>query len=133
MTNLYTPSSHDQIVEVVKKAYDEGRKVRVLATGHSWSNIVQTSDIMISLCEYQGVINLDREKMEVTVKAGTTFDVINSWLDAEGLAFINLGSISTQTVAGAISTGKWVNKRLGRLYRFAGTKSIPVMFTSLYT
>ena len=43
--------------------------------------------------------------MEVTVKAGTTLHQLNHYLDDRGLAMKNLGSISDQTVAGAISTG----------------------------
>ena len=43
--------------------------------------------------------------MEVTVKAGTTLKQLNRYLDDQGLAMKNLGSISEQTVAGAISTG----------------------------
>ena len=43
--------------------------------------------------------------MEVTVKAGTTLNQLNRYLNDRGLAMKNLGSISEQTVAGAISTG----------------------------
>ena len=46
--------------------------------------------------------------MEVTVKAGTTLKQLNQYLDSRGLAMKNLGSISEQTVAGAISTGMTV-------------------------
>ena len=46
--------------------------------------------------------------MEVTVKAGTTLKQLNQYLDSRGLAMKNLGSITEQTVAGAISTGVMV-------------------------
>ena len=46
------------------------------------------------------------EGVYVTVKAGTTFHELNTALEERGLAMINLGSISLQTVAGAVSTGK---------------------------
>ena len=39
------------------------------------------------------------------MKAGTTLKQLNQYLDEQGLAMKNLGSISAQTVAGAISTG----------------------------
>ena len=43
--------------------------------------------------------------MKVTVKGGTTLKQVNHYLNEQGLAMKNLGSISEQTVAGAISTG----------------------------
>ena len=54
---------------------------------------------------FSGQVGLDRDEMEVTVKAGTTLNQLNRYLNARGLAMKNLGSISEQTVAGAISTG----------------------------
>ena len=50
--------------------------------------------------------------MEVTVKAGTTLKQLNRYLDDQGLAMKNLGSISEQTVAGAISTGEYIYIRI---------------------
>ena len=51
-------------------------------------------------------MSVDQEKMEVTVRAGTTLSELNVLLEEHGLAMRILGSISEQTVAGAISTGK---------------------------
>ncbi len=44
--------------------------------------------------------------MQVTFGAATTFHEVNAILDGLGLALPILGSISDQTVAGAISTGE---------------------------
>lgn len=54
-----------------------------------------------------GLVALERTLGEtsVTVKAGTTLGELNTVLEEHGLAMINLGSISSQTVAGAVSTG----------------------------
>ena len=41
----------------------------------------------------------------VTVEAGMTLAALNAHLDARGLALPVLGSISAQTVAGALATG----------------------------
>ena len=108
LLNLYTPSTHDEIVNIVTNAIesDPPRKIRVLAAGHSWSHIAQTQDIMISLNDYQGLINVDRENMQVTAKAGTSLRNMSLLLDPLGLAMINLGSVAGQSIAGAISTGE---------------------------
>ena len=39
------------------------------------------------------------------MKAGTTLKQLNRYLEDHGLAMKNLGSISDQSVAGAVSTG----------------------------
>ena len=56
---------------------------------------------------WQGIVSVDQEKMEVTVRAGTTLSELNVLLEDHGLAVRILGSISDQTVGGAISTGKY--------------------------
>ena len=42
------------------------------------------------------------------MKAGTTLKQLNRYLEDHGLAMKNLGSISDQSVAGAVSTGMYV-------------------------
>ena len=86
-------------------AYSSGRKLRVLASGHSWSGIAQTEDIMLSMMRYTGLVGVDRDKMEVTVRAGTKLSDLNGILDREGLAMITMPTITDQSIAGAISTG----------------------------
>ena len=85
----------------------------MLGDGHSWSEVAQTEDIMISLSNYTGVVRMpldtdDSGAVHVTVKAGTPLNEISEFLDGKGLAMINLGSVAGQSIAGAISTGKTV-------------------------
>ena len=90
---------------LVQTAYRSGRKLRVLASGHSWSEIAQTDDIMLSTMNYTGLVAVDREKMLVTVRAGTKLSDLNTILDREGLAMATMPTITDQSIAGAISTG----------------------------
>ena len=48
----------------------------------------------------QGIVSVDKEKMEVTIRAGSTLSELNSLLKEHGLAMKILG--------GAISTGKCI-------------------------
>lgn len=105
LDNLRTPTNHSEIVEVVEEALRDHRKVRVLAAGHSWSEIAQTPDIMVTLHDYSGIIAVDKAALTATVKAGTSLSDLSLLLDTEGLAMINLGSVAPQSLAGAISTG----------------------------
>ena len=105
LSKLKTPFTEEQIVEIVKDAHQNNRAIRVLADGHSWSEISQTQDIMISLANYSGILGTDEEKMEAIFKAGTPLRNISLELDKRGLAMIQLGSVASQSIAGAISTG----------------------------
>ncbi len=93
------------MVELVKFAAINGRKLRVVGSGHSWSTVATSNDILVSLHNFTGLVSVEKATKEVTVRAGTTFNQLNQLLDERGLALTNLGSISEQTVAGAISTG----------------------------
>ena len=104
--NLKAPATEDEIVEIVQNAYNNNRKIRVVAAGHSWSDIAQTEDIMISLHNYFGLVNVDKVNKLATVKAGTRLEHLSSLLEEQGLAMINLGSVARQSIAGAMSTGR---------------------------
>ena len=102
---LHVPSTKEELVQLVKSASEDVRKVRVLGSGHSWSEVAQSEDILISLHNYAGVVSVDLQQKRVTVRAGTKLRDITSALEEYGLAMKNLGSISEQTAAGTISTG----------------------------
>ena len=93
------------IIDLVKSAVANDRKIRVLSSGHSWSEIAVSDDISVSLHNFTGLVSVDMSIKQVTVRAGTTFKALNDILEEHGLALPILGSISEQTVAGAIATG----------------------------
>lgn len=108
LNNLQEPITEDEIQSIVRNAYDNNRTVRVLGSGHSWSEIAQTNDIMISLSKYTGVVNIDSDNLKATFKAGTLLRDISLALEEEDLAMLNLGSVAYQSIAGAISTGNYL-------------------------
>ena len=108
LDNLRVPQTEEEIVDIVLEAYRSMpvRKIRVLGDGHSWSEIAQTQDIMISLAEYTGIIGEpDGAALTATFKAGTPLNVMSEVLEGKGYSMINLGSIAGQSIAGVISTG----------------------------
>jgi len=109
LDNLEKPTTEAQIVNIVKNAYQSGRKIRVLADGHSWSQIAQTQDIMISLADYTGILESNSQELTVRVRAGTPLHEISTELDRMDLAMMNLGSVAGQSIAGAISTGTFMS------------------------
>lgn len=99
------PSSQEEIQQLVLKAANDRKKIRVLGTGHSFTALCQTEDTLVSLDKYQGLITVDTGKMQATVKGGTKLNHLGDLLFKEGMAMENLGDIDVQSIAGTISTG----------------------------
>src|SRR5699024_1164464 len=72
---------------------------------HSFTPLVATGDILVSLEHFQGIDSIDRENDYVTVWGGSNLKVLGEQLWEQGYAMENLGDINKQSIAGAISTG----------------------------
>ena len=99
------PTSEEEIQQIVLRAANDRKKIRVIGTGHSFTALCKTDNILISLDKFQGLINADKETIQATVKAGTKLNYLGELLFKEGMAMENLGDIDVQSIAGTISTG----------------------------
>ncbi|KMQ05368.1 D-arabinono-1,4-lactone oxidase [Bacillus cereus] len=99
------PESIQDVVEVVDLARKKGKKIRVVGSGHSFTPLVQTEEVLVSLDKLKGIVNIDAEKMVAEVWAGTKLHDLGKLLEEKGYAQENLGDIDSQSIAGAISTG----------------------------
>ncbi|MFB7334241.1 D-arabinono-1,4-lactone oxidase [Streptomyces adustus] len=100
-----TPASVDELAAAVRKAAEDGLKVKAVGTGHSFTAIAATDGLLIRPQLLTGIRNIDREAGTVTVEAGTPLKRLNVALAREGLSLTNMGDIMEQTVSGATSTG----------------------------
>lgn len=100
-----SPSSADEVSAVLSRAAREGRRVRPVGSGHSWSEIAVPEDVGLDLSRMRRVLHIDAAARTVRVQAGIQLFELTAALDRVGLALPILGSISAQTIAGAISTG----------------------------
>lgn len=106
--NFAHPSTIEELRKLVLQASTAGGQVRVVGAGHSFTPLVQTSDTLISLDNWQGIEHVEKvdERQDiVTVRAGTKLSTLGKLLHEHGLAQENLGDIDVQSIAGAISTG----------------------------
>jgi L-gulonolactone oxidase len=101
----HAPATEAQLREIVADLPAPTRSLRVAGSGHSFPPIVPTGDVLVSLENYTGVVEVDADARRATVRAGTTLGDLTDELATHGLAMENLGDIDAQTVAGAISTG----------------------------
>ncbi|MFF3460022.1 D-arabinono-1,4-lactone oxidase [Streptomyces sp. NPDC002730] len=100
-----SPASTQELADVVRKAAEDGLKVKAVGTGHSFTAAAATDGVLIRPDLLTGIREIDRTAMTVTVEAGTPLKRLNAALAREGLSLTNMGDIMDQTVAGATSTG----------------------------
>ncbi|UMP02747.1 D-arabinono-1,4-lactone oxidase [Amycolatopsis sp. EV170708-02-1] len=102
---VHRPRGTEEIAEAIGRSAADGRRLRPLGSGHSFTAIAAANSDAMDLTGWTGIASADVAKGLVTVRSGTTLKQLNTELDALGLAMTNLGDIDAQTVAGAISTG----------------------------
>lgn len=100
-----TPASVDELSAALRRAKDDGLKVKPVGSGHSFTAAAVTDGVLIRPDLLTGIRGIDRAAGTVTVGAGTPLKRLNAALAREGLSLTNMGDIMEQTVSGAVSTG----------------------------
>jgi L-gulonolactone oxidase len=110
------PGSTDELAAGVKSAAEQGKKLKAVGSGHSFTGCSVPQQVMIRLDGLSSITHADKDSGRVTVGAGTGLRKLNAGLAAFDLAMANLGDIDKQTISGAISTGTHgTGARLGGL------------------
>jgi FAD-linked oxidoreductase len=100
-----SPSTAEALAEAVRRAAEEGLRVKAVGTGHSFTAAAATDGVLIRPERLRGLRRLDSRAHTVTVAAGTPLSELNEKLAAAGWSLTNMGDIMEQTVSGAVSTG----------------------------
>jgi L-gulono-1,4-lactone dehydrogenase len=99
------PCSEADVVALVRRARADGRRLRTVGAGHSWSQINLPEDCAVTLDDVGTAPRLDSAAETVTVSGGMRLRDLSAFLMARGLSLPIVGSIQAQSVAGAIATG----------------------------
>ena len=94
------PQSLDALQECVARV----DKIRAVGTRHSFSRVADSVDALVSLENFDRLIDLNPDEMTVTVEAGIRYGELCRMLDREGFALHNLASLVHIGVAGACAT-----------------------------
>lgn len=97
---IHQPERLEQVQELVAHS----RRIRALGTRHSFNDIADSPGDLISLERFDKVVELDRERLTVTVEAGVRYGQLARWLHGEGYALHNMASLPHISVAGACAT-----------------------------
>ena len=104
-TRSVRPSGAEGVAAAIRHAGEEGRSVRPVGSGHSFTPLALTDDVMLDLSACDRVLHVDHERRRVRVQGGIRLGALADTLAHRGLAMENLGDIDRQTLAGATATG----------------------------
>lgn len=102
---VLTPETTAEVADIVLRAASDGRTVRMIGSGHSFTATAVANDIMLTPAKLNRVRNIDFEARRITVDSGINLTDLCVALDDAGLALTNMGDIRVQTLAGALQTG----------------------------
>jgi hypothetical protein len=101
------PASVEDLAEAVREAHARGLRVRVVASGFSWSSVVPSDEALI-FCERLDRVAVDTSdpaRPAVWAEAGVTNRQLNHELERAGLCMPWNVVLETVRVAGIVSTG----------------------------
>ena len=104
-TPVLVPGDGAELARMIADAARAGVPLRMVGAGHSFSPLVASEGVIVSLDRLQGVIDVDAQARVARVHAGTRLYALGAALAQRGLAMENLGDINVQSIAGATSTG----------------------------
>lgn len=110
---FFHPKNKEDISAIIQYAEQEGKRVRAVGSGHSYSEAAKGDDFLLSMLKLKGVSQTPPETLRaehqssllVNVQAGTIVHDLNCELDKMGLALPNMGAVDFQTISGALMTG----------------------------
>ncbi|MGW9555761.1 D-arabinono-1,4-lactone oxidase [Nocardiopsis sp. NPDC055551] len=100
-----TPGGTEEVAAAVITAAAEDLRVRMVGTGHSFTDVAITDGLLLSPTSLTGLRSVDPVAGTATVAAGTPLCDFNDALAERGLALANMGDIAVQTASGAVQTG----------------------------
>ncbi|PPG35153.1 hypothetical protein C5E10_06035 [Pseudoclavibacter sp. RFBG4] len=98
---IVAPRSIDETAGIVA----ESDRVHALGTRHSFSDVADSSGVLVVLSGLSTDLVIDARAMTVTLSAGATYGEIAPEIDRAGFALHNEGSLPHISVGGAVATG----------------------------
>lgn len=107
---LITPTTKAELVAIVQDAEKNDLLVRAVGCGHSFSDVANATDILVSMLGLKETLPLETDTFKANVptlyncQAGMLVQKVNAELDALGLALPTMAAFDQETIYGAIAT-----------------------------
>jgi L-gulonolactone oxidase len=102
--HIYYPTNTQEVVHVIQSEVRQKSRIRAFGAGHSPGDIAMSDEGLIVTTQLNRILAVDPTTKAIAVQSGITLTDLNQVLASYGLALPNLGSISAQTLGGAIAT-----------------------------
>ncbi|KAF1811728.1 sugar 1,4-lactone oxidase [Eremomyces bilateralis CBS 781.70] len=99
------PQSIEEIQKLITLARRCRRRIVVVGSAHSPSDLTCTSSWLVNLDHFNRVLSVDDDSKVMRVQAGIRLHDLNARAAEHGLTMPNLGSIDEQSIAGVMATG----------------------------
>lgn len=110
------PKSEEEIQNILRYANDNGKKITVagMGTKRGFGGLEASTDLLLSLEKYQGIIEHTVGDMTLTVKAGTRFKELQEYLkEHQQMISLDPSWPENATIGGIIAANESGPKRLG--------------------
>lgn len=97
---VLAPAAIEELAEIVKS-----EKIRPIGTKHSFSRVAVGEGQLVSAAGLAFTPTISPDRKSVTVSAATRFGDLAVFLEQNGLALENMGSLPHISIAGAYATG----------------------------
>lgn len=107
---LITPSTKEELSEIVRNAEKQSFLVRAVGAGHSFSDVANATDILVSMLKLNKVLNVETDTLKnaaavlFSCQSGIMVKEVNDELDKRGLALPTMAAFDRETLYGAIAT-----------------------------
>ncbi|MFD1721590.1 FAD-binding protein [Amnibacterium endophyticum] len=98
---VISPATVEELQEVVASH----RRIRALGTRHSFNDLADTDGALVTATGIDPGFAIDADRGVVALGAGTRYAAVATFLEDEGWALHNMGSLPHISVGGAIATG----------------------------
>ncbi|MBL0913151.1 MAG: FAD-binding protein [Bacteroidia bacterium] len=98
------PETEEQVADLVMRARKNGKHIRAIGSGHSFTALCATDQLSLSLDRMQQTSPAPEEN-RAWAQGGTKLKKLGADLFAMGLSQENLGDINVQSISGATATG----------------------------
>ncbi|MGH3393009.1 MAG: FAD-binding protein [Actinomadura sp.] len=102
---VHRPTSLEQLRALLARSRKAGERVRILGSGHSFSDIADTAGALVSPADLPPTVEVDTGAATVRVAASMRYAELARRLHGEGYALHNLASLPHISVAGSVATG----------------------------
>jgi FAD/FMN-containing dehydrogenase len=101
---VYAPKSEAEIITVVRDAFEQSKKLRVVGLRTSWNALWHSDDVMMSTSRLKAITAIDPANHTVTCEPGVTLTELHRALWEQGLTLDTAPGPDWVTVAGCLCT-----------------------------